>query len=108
MTKNFGKYFQNIFVSGILTKKEIVNVLRALLKQIGNGSIVVTGWDASTNLQSLSPGTIMHNASVVMDLMVVSKPSTKKKSKRGTARVRGMNSSSRAVKSVRGVRSRSK
>lgn len=105
---NYGKSLASISASGIQTEKEIVNALRVISEGIGQGSIVVTGWAASTNRQSLTPEITTHSVSVVMDLMAVNKPSTKKKSKKGTVKEPGTNLSLKAVRSVKGVKWKSK
>jgi len=62
----------------------------------------------STKEQNLMKGMCISSAENATITERENKPSTKKKSKRGTVKERGINSSLNRVKSVNGVKSRSK
>jgi hypothetical protein len=104
MTKSFGQYLANLSDSGILTSEDLVNVLPVLLEANGKGLMQVTALVGNINQPSSMKGTYILSVSAVMDLKEGNKRSTKKKSKKGTAKAHGKNLSSRAVKSVKGVK----
>ena len=104
MTKNFGKYLASLSDSEILTDKDLVNVLPALLEANGKDLMQVTALVGSIKRSSLMKGTYILSVSVAMASKEASKRSTKKKSTKSTARKRGTNSQLRAAKSVKGVK----
>ena len=105
---NFGKFLASISDKETQTPKDIANVSRVILELLGDSSMQGTVLAGSIKLLSMTKGTYTLNVNVVMDLKEVSKPSTKKKLKRDTAKGRGTNSSSKASKSAGGVKSKSK
>ena len=66
------------------------------------------GLEDNIKQPNLMKGIITSSAEGVITMAQVNKPSTKKKSKKGTVRERGTSSSLKAVKSVKGVRSKSR
>ena len=106
--QNFGKYLASLSDSEILTGRELESVLLAILEQNGKGLTLDMASAGSIRRSNTMKGTYIVSVSVAMGLKVDSKPSTKKKSKKGTAKERGTNSSLKAVKSVKGVRSKSR
>jgi hypothetical protein len=105
---NFGKYLASISAKEMQTSTDIANVSRAILERLGNGSMQGMVSAANIKLLSMTKGTYTLNVNVVMDLKEVSKPSTKKKLKKDTVKARGTNSSSKASKSAKGAKLKSK
>ena len=101
---NSGKCSPNSSASGTQTIREWLSVLLAISEQIGGGLTAVMGYQDNIKAQSSMRGIIMHSAKGVTGSKKANKPSTKKKSKKGTAKEPGTNSSSKAVKSVKGVK----
>ena len=66
------------------------------------------GLEDNIKQPNLMKGIITSSAEGVITMAQVNKPSTKKKSKKGMVKERGTNSSLKAVKSVKGVRSKSR
>lgn len=102
--RNCGKLSRNTSGLGIQTLMELRDALLAAAQAFGRASIVGTELVDSTKRLSLMKETIMRSAKSATASKEASKPSTKKKSKKGTAKEHGTRSSSKAVKSVKGVK----
>ena len=106
--QNFGKYSQNLSGFGTQTLMELHNVLLAAAPLHGKRLTVDTVLEGSTRPPNMTKETTMRNAKNAMVLKVANKPSIKKKSKKGTVKERGTSSSLKVVKSVKGVKSKSR
>lgn len=102
--RNYGKSLASLSGLGIQTMMELCNALLASAPEYGQSSIAVMGLDGNIRQLSSMKEIIMLNAKAATALKEASKPSTKKKSKRSTAKVRGNNSSLKAVKRAKGAK----
>lgn len=106
--KDFGKFSANTYDSGILTGKEFVDALHAVAQHITKRLMLDMVSAGSINLQNLMNGTYMLNVAAVIVSSKATRRSTKTKSKGATVKGRGKSSTSKASKSAKGGKLKSK
>jgi len=106
--RNFGKRSRNLSALEIQIHKDFVNALLVLYESFGKKAIAVMVLADNINQPNIMKGITTFNAKNATASRAANKPSTKKKSKKGTAKEHGIKWSSPVIPSVKGVRSRSK
>ena len=106
--QNFGKYLVNLSDCETQIQTAMAYVSLVLQENFGGTWTADMVLEGSIKQPNTMKGIITFSVADAISTVLVNKPSTKKKSKKGTAKERGTNSSLKAVKSVKGVRSKSR